>query len=250
MLSGFFNYDNPVWRFIGKFFDILILNVLWFICSIPIVTIGASTTAVYYVTLKLVRDEEGGTIRSFFKSFKENFKQSTVIWLLLLAAGCLIGFDLYFFLVVQTAASTFRTAMTAVFAGFGIIYLGISLYVFPLQAKFYNPVKRTVFNAFFMSIRHLLFTIGMLVIDIGVYYLALFVIPMLMPLLFLFGFPLVAFINSAFFVIIFDKYTPKTPEQDENYDPDVIRELPPIDTANHTDTTAADTSNTTDTPNH
>ena len=73
MLQGLFNYDNPVWRFIGKLGDLIILNVLWLITSIPIVTIGASTTALYYVTLKLVRDEDGYTIRSFFKSFKENF---------------------------------------------------------------------------------------------------------------------------------------------------------------------------------
>ena len=51
MLASFFNYDNPVWRFIGKFFDVMVLNLLWVICSIPIFTIGASTTAVYYVTL-------------------------------------------------------------------------------------------------------------------------------------------------------------------------------------------------------
>ena len=88
MLSGLFNYDNPVWRFIGKFWDVLILNVLWLVCSIPIVTIGASTTAMYYVTLKLARDEDGYTIRSFFKSFKENFRQATVIWLIFLAVVC------------------------------------------------------------------------------------------------------------------------------------------------------------------
>lgn len=87
MLSGFFNYDNPVWRFIGKFGDLIILNVLWFVCSIPIFTIGASTTAVYYVTLKLARNDDGYTIRSFFKSFKENFKQATIIWLIMLAVG-------------------------------------------------------------------------------------------------------------------------------------------------------------------
>ena len=81
MFSGIFNYDNPVWRFIGKFFDVLILNVLWTVVSIPIFTAGAATTAVYYVLLKLVRDEEGSTVKSFFKSFKENFKQATVIWL-------------------------------------------------------------------------------------------------------------------------------------------------------------------------
>ena len=67
MLSGFFNYDNPVWRFIGKFWDVIMLSVLWMVCSIPVVTIGASTTAMYYVTLKLVRDEDGYTFRYFFK---------------------------------------------------------------------------------------------------------------------------------------------------------------------------------------
>jgi len=208
-MASFFNYDNPVWRFIGKFFDIMILNLLWVICSIPIVTMGASTTAVYYVTLKLVRDEEGSTIKSFFKSFKENFRQSTVIWLMLLVAGALIGFDLYFFLQMQTTVSALRTVMIAVFGGLLLIYLSIALFVFPIQAKFYNPVKRTLFNAFFMSIRHFLQTLGMLVMDIGLLAVAFFLVPVLQALLFLFGFPLFAFINSFVFTGIFDKYIEK-----------------------------------------
>lgn len=85
MLQGFFNYDNPVWRFIGKLGDLILLNILWIVCSIPVFTIGASTTAVYYVTLKLARDEGDSTIRSFFHSFKSNFRQATAIWLILLA---------------------------------------------------------------------------------------------------------------------------------------------------------------------
>lgn len=221
MLSGFFNYDNPVWRFIGKFFDIMILNVLWFVCSIPVVTIGASTTAVYYVTLKLVRDEEDSTVKAYFKAFKENFKQATIIWLILLVIGIIIGFDLYFFLMMNTAVSTFRTIMLAIFGGFAIIYLCIFLYVFPLQSKFYNPIKRTIFNAFFMSIRHFLQTLGLLVMDIGIPALALLAVPMLQPLLFLFGFPLLAFINSYVFVVVFDKYIPKKEETDD-------RELRPL----------------------
>ena len=208
MLSNIFNYDNPVWRFIGKFCDILILNVLWVLCSIPIVTIGASTTAVYYVTLKLVRDEEGPTIRSFFRSFKENFKQATIIWLILLVTGLVIGFDLYFFLMLRTGASMFRTVMVAVFGGFALVYLFIALFIFPLQARFYNPVKRTFFNAFFISVRHMLHSIGLIGIDIALPLLALFFLPILQPLLFMFGFPLLAFINSFAIVGIFDKYMP------------------------------------------
>ncbi len=213
MLSGLFNYDNPVWRFIGKFFDILILNILWMVCSIPIFTIGASTTAVYYVTLKLVRDEEGSTVKAFFKSFRENFKQATAIWIVLLIAGIIIAGDLYFFIRVQNVSPTLRMVMLAIFAGFGLIWSGIALFVFPLQCRFYNPVRRTLFNAFFMSIRHFLQTIGILVIDLAIPALAFFVLPIIQPFLFLFGFPLFAFINSFMFVGIFDKYMPKQTEE-------------------------------------
>ena len=157
MLQGLFNYDNPVWRFIGKLGDLIILNVLWIVCSIPIFTIGASTTAVYYVTLKMVRDEEDSTIKSFFRSFKSNFKQATAIWLILLAAGAVLAFDFWFFTTGQMNLSgNVKTVMMAIFGGFLLILSFIFTYVFPLQARFYNPVKRTLFNAFFMSIRHLI----------------------------------------------------------------------------------------------
>ena len=149
MFQSFFNYDNPVWRYIGKFGDLIILNILWIICSIPIFTIGASTTAVYYVTLKLVRDDDGYTIKSFLKSFRENFKQATVIWLIMLAAGLILGFDLYFFFQVVTGNSIFRTVFTAAIGALTIIWLFMITYVFPLQSRFYNPVKRTLFNAMF-----------------------------------------------------------------------------------------------------
>ena len=189
MLQGLFNYDNPVWRFIGKLGDLILLNILWIVCSIPIVTAGAATTAVYYVTLKLVRDENDGTIKNCFHSFKENFVQSTIIWVILLAAGALLAFDFWFFLTGQMNSLTGvpKLLMTAVFGGFLMLYIFISTYVFALQSRFYNPVKRTLFNAFFM--------VAMLLI--------------------LFGFPLIAFINSYFFTAIFQKYMPKKEEHKE-----------------------------------
>lgn len=208
MLSGFFNYDNSVWRFIGKFWDIIILSVLWMVCSIPIFTIGASTTAMYYVTLKLVRDEDGYTFRSFFKSFKENFKQSTIIWLIFLVAGILLGFDLFFFLQMFTGSQMVKTVMLAVFIGMTFIYLAMFTYVFPLQSRFVNPVKRTIFNSFFMSIRHVFQTIGIIVIDVGIIFLAFSYIPQLL----IFGVALIAFVNSYMLANVFKKYMPS----DEN----------------------------------
>lgn len=210
MFSGLFNYDNPIWRFIGKFWDILIVNLLWAVCCIPVVTIGASTTALYYVTLRLVRDEDGYTIRSFFKSFKENFKQATVIWLIFLVVGLIVGFDLYFVLVAMEQ-STLRTVGTAVFLAMLFIWLAMFTFVFPLQCRFYNPVKRTIFNAFFMSIRHIFHTIGMIAIDVGLVVLTFTLVPQLM----LFGFALIAFVNSYFLNAVFNKYIPKSDREDD-----------------------------------
>lgn len=210
MFSGFFNYDNPVWRFIGKFWDVIILSFLWGICSIPVFTIGASTTAMYYVTLKLVRDEDGYTFRSFFKSFKENFKQATIIWLIMLAAGLILGGDLWFFLKVYKGSSQFRSIMIAIFLAFSFIYLAIFTYVFPLQSRFYNTVKKTLFNAFFMSIRHFLHTLGMLAIDVVLIIVALFYFPPLM----LFGVALLAFANSYMLSAVFKRYMPEEQRDD------------------------------------
>lgn len=213
MLSGFFNYDNPVWRFIGKFGDLILLNILWVVCSIPIVTIGASTTAVYYVTLKLVRNDDGYTIRSFFKSFKENFKQSTIIWLIMLAVGLLLGFDMFFFTKLFSGSDTFKTVMLTIFLAMSIIYLAIFTYVFPLQSRFYNSIKRTFFNAFFMSIRHLFHTLAILAIDIAAVAAGL-LIPQAMMFFVLFGFPLLAFINSYILNPVFKVYMPKEERND------------------------------------
>ena len=166
MFQGLFNYDNPVWRFIGKLGDLVLLNLLWVICCIPVFTAGAATTAVYYVTLKLVRDDDGSTIKSFFHSFTQNFKQATAIWLMILVAGGLLGFDLWFLMSgVVTVSTVVKTVMSAVFGAMTLILLFVTTYIFPLQARFYNTVKRTLFNAFFMSVRHLLQTISMLIID-------------------------------------------------------------------------------------
>lgn len=232
MLSGFFNYDNPVWRFIGKFGDLILLNILWLIFSIPIFTIGASTTAVYYVTLKLARDDDGYTIKSFFKSFKENFKQATAIWLVLLAIGAILGVDLYFFARLYTGSGTLKTVMLTVFLAMTIVYAAVFMYIFPLQSRFYNTVKKTFFNAFFMSLRHLFRTIGMIVINAALIATGfIFVIPPVLMIFMLFGFPLLAFINSYILSPVFEQYMPKKEEHSDEMRPLFMDDEEPINSS-------------------
>ena len=73
---NFFNLDSPFMRFLTKMADLIILNILYMICCIPIVTIGAASTALYTVSMKAVKNEESYIIRGYFKAFKENFKIS------------------------------------------------------------------------------------------------------------------------------------------------------------------------------
>lgn len=207
-MSGLFNLDNPVWRFMGKLADLMILHLLWIICSIPIFTIGASTTAVYYVTLKLVRDEEGYTVKSFFKSFKENFKQSTIIWLMILVLGIILGVDLRLYINAMGSGGNIQRIMAILFFSLAVLFIMTLMYVFPLQAKFYNPIKRTLINAFFMSVRHLPYTILMIVITV-LFYACVLLIPQMSLFLVVFGITFPAFLNSYFYVKIFDKYIPK-----------------------------------------
>ena len=92
-MNQVFSPDSPVISFLGKIADLIIINLLVIICSLPIFTIGASWTAMYYVTVKMVKNEESYVTKDFFKSFKQNFRQATVIWLINLIVLLVLGAD-------------------------------------------------------------------------------------------------------------------------------------------------------------
>jgi uncharacterized membrane protein YesL len=93
----FFSVDNPVWRFIRKIGYLWLLNILWVLTSLPVITIGASTTALFYACMKLQGDE-GYPTANYFRSFRENFRQATIIWLIYAAVGALLVYGLIFWL--------------------------------------------------------------------------------------------------------------------------------------------------------
>lgn len=213
-MGNIFNPDNKFFTFMGHVADLVILNILFIVCCIPIVTIGASFTAMYYVTLKIVRGEEAYIVRSFFKSFKENFKQATIIHVIMLVAGIILFCDLR---ITVNMTGTLSNVLYCILIAFSLLYAILLLYIYPVLAKFYNSIKNTFNNAFLMSIRHLPYTVLMLVIS------ALPIIPFFVPnaqlqsttvmLIVLLGFALVACCNSFFFRKIFDHYIPQEEEE-------------------------------------
>lgn len=201
----------------GRVADLIILNLLCILCCIPIVTAGASITAMYYVTLKMARDEESYIVRSFFKSFKENFKQATIINVIMLVTALMLFLDLS---IVKNMDGTLYKVLFSIFIAFTFLYLLLFLYIYPVLAKFYNTIKNTFVNAFLMSIRHLPYTFLMLVISlipIGIFFIPSFQVQsILLMLFFLMGFAVVAYCNSKFLVKIFDNYVPKEEDEDNS----------------------------------
>lgn len=163
MLDRIFNVDNPVFRAINTIGKIFLLDMLWLICSIPIFTMGASTTALIYACMK-IKDDEGYVTSNFFKSFKENFKQSTAIFLIYLVVGIVLAVD--FILGNQVENRNFGLALQIGAGVIAIPYFLSLLYVFGVQSRFVNPVKSTIRYAFFMSLRNMKTTIQMAILMI------------------------------------------------------------------------------------
>lgn len=160
-MGKFLDMDSPVMRILNRVADLLILNFLMIICCIPVITVGAAYTAMHYVLLKMVRDEEGYLVRGFFKSLAANFKQATVIWLImLLIIGVYIGDGLIF----QYSSIQFPKLLMIAVVAIAILLLMTALYVFPLQARFENTVKNTLKNAMILAFANLPKTILMVVL--------------------------------------------------------------------------------------
>ena len=88
-MGHFFSSEGPLMTYLIKIRDWMFLSVLWLVCSIPVITVGVSTTALYYVTLKMAKNEEVPVFKSFFKSFKDNLKQGILLTLIVLIVGAL-----------------------------------------------------------------------------------------------------------------------------------------------------------------
>ena len=198
-MGRFFNVDNPVWRFIGNLADVFIVSVLWIVCSLPVVTIGASTTAMYYVALKLASNQEGYTVRSFFKSFRENFKQATCIWIPTALVGIVLYLDVIWCL---TSGTSLGRSMIIAALIFCLIYILFVFMIFPLLARCENTVSALVKMGFALCIRNGILLFSAVVITAVIFYIALFQVWILVII----APGLSAFLNSYIINRIFEKY--------------------------------------------
>ena len=208
-MGKFFNMDSPIMRFMTKVADIMILNLLFILTSLPIITIGAAWTSLYYVSMKLVRDEEGSIVRSFFHSFRMNFRQATILWIGTVAVFAVLIADL---LILAQIDSPYAAAMNTSVLILGVVILMILQYLFPLIAKFDASIRQTLKNACLIAMGHLPKTILMTAFVAGSGFISLYngyTLPVASVVFAFIGFGLIAFGNSAILVKIFDQFIPK-----------------------------------------
>lgn len=155
-MHALFSLDSPFNRFMTLVFDLVLINVLWMITSIPLFTLGASTTALYTVMLKRVRNNEGYVIRGFFKAFRENFRQSVPLALLFLLIAVVIVLD---FLIVTRWESALGPVMQGLCYVCAAALAAVFSYVWPLMAKFINTNRNTLKNALILSVAKLPLTV-------------------------------------------------------------------------------------------
>lgn len=220
-MRKFFSDSNPIIRGLTKLADLMWLNLLYILTSIPIITIGAATAALYCVTMRVVADEESYITKDFFKAFKNNFKQATILWII---CGLLLSLFGYTFYVLMISGFSYAHVAMGIM-GIPIVLLAFTLlYAFPIMSKFENTTLNTAMNSLLISLAKFPMTVLMLVFSAIPILLVISSIKWV-PLLILCGFSLVAYVNGSFMNKFFDKII-ESNDQGEESGPDQEEEKP------------------------
>lgn len=201
-----FALDSPLMNGLSKLADLIWLNILATICCIPIITIGASLTALHYVVLKMVKDEEGYITRSFFKSFRENFKQATLMWLMLLVVFILLVAD---FMIFRFSGIVFPGWCQIALIAIAVLIMFATMHLFPLLSRYENSIRATYKNSLFMGILHLPKTILMMLCWIVPIVITIYV-ESFFPIVFFLGISGPAFLNALLYKKSFQQLEPET----------------------------------------
>ena len=190
-----FDYDGPVVRATEKFGQLILLNILTILCSLPVVTFGASCAALDTVVLKMSKDEESYVARSFFKAFKANLKLgilSSISILIIVALGIA---DYYAMTMVDAWFVSISRVLLIVF---GIFFAITVTFLFPVMAKFEAGFTDTVKNAFKFAVSHIFRTLLMLILNLIPWVICYF-FNYLGPILFIFGLSAPAYLGTGLY---------------------------------------------------
>lgn len=162
----FFNPDSRLMVFLTRVADLVLLNVLWLLCCIPIVTIGASTTAMYHVLRHLQNDEISGVTRDFFQCFKADFRQSTPVYLVLLVPTAAVVYN-FFLIFMPENAELIPSYLSVVWMFSALLVAFVGSMAFPFMAHFSDTLWHTLRNSAVLALAKLPRTILVTVLNLS-----------------------------------------------------------------------------------
>lgn len=160
-----FSFDSPFMEFMTRAVEYMLVSLLCLLCCIPVITVGAAFTAQYYVGMKLIRGEEVPFFRGFFKSFKENFRQATIIWLIELLVAAFFAVDWY--LIYKMGGENFNQILKILLGIVCLFFVMASIAVFALLARFEMTVIDALKGAFaytYVNIPRMLFVLVLTIV--------------------------------------------------------------------------------------
>lgn len=196
MFESFFSADNRVFRYFNRIFDMIVLNLLFIITCIPVITIGPALTALYYVAVNTWSRGDGYIFQMYLKSFKQNFKQAVLLWLGMAAVGAAVIYNFGFWIKNgNQIGENLGMAAIIISAVLLFIYGIIFTYVWVLLAKFENTTWQTVKNALFIGVAKLPLTVCIWLI-VGLVAFLMYYYSAAMACGVMFGFAVVAYLQA------------------------------------------------------
>ena len=205
-MHNLFHYENPFIQFLVRVGDLMILNLLFILCSLPVVTLGASLTALHRVTQNMLFEQEEPLIKAFFRAFRQNFKQSTLVWLVELVVIVSLVCDVL--LVMAYFDGGLAKAMYILVAVLAILVAGVFSYLMPLIARYENGMRQQVNNAVVLAIIKLPKTLLLMLLNLLPVILLLISVPVFVQTLIfwvIIGFAFVSFLTSSILKPVFQQ---------------------------------------------
>lgn len=217
--------NNFLHVFFNRVGDLVTANLLFVLCSVPVVTIGPALTALYHTMLKIVKGDGDKTAATFLRAFRENFLPSTAVWLLILLAAVITGADLFYFRQAQGAGrGLYLLSLVAA------VLLGLfTLFVFPVIAAFRGSLLRLIKNAFlfpFLRFPCTLLLAALTVFPVFMTYVDLQLLPLSAFYWFFLGFGLTAYLNSFLFYRIFRPFLERAQQEGRSMEQKNPRRVP------------------------
>ena len=203
-MNNLFSLENPLMRFLARVFDMIVSNALFLICCVPVVTTGAAIAALNKVTQGIVLDRDFGTIRLFFRAFRENFKQATAAFLVLLLIFLSLACNALLVMIYLTG--TLAVVLKGVLFVLAVLVLAVAVYLFPLMTRYDNALREHVKNAMILAVAKLPRTVVMVLVTslpVLVPYFSLPTFFQTLPFFFIIGFSFMSYVSSQLLVPVF-----------------------------------------------